>query len=82
MSVAHELIGLIESSKVPKPCAVGSWIKEQPREVADVFEILKTTKSVNKTEALNVLRAHYADLPFARTTFVTHLRGECPCVAN
>jgi hypothetical protein len=72
-----ELRNLIKKSEI-QGCVVGVWVKTQDSEFQEVMRELKTA-NVNLTELLNLFKKHNPDLPFKRTSFVMHMRGQCLC---
>lgn len=60
-------------------CTVAVWVKQQDKDVQDLLGALSQNKNVNLTEALNLIKKYHPDLPFKRTSFVTHMRGTCAC---
>ncbi|NBW13237.1 MAG: hypothetical protein EBR82_35025 [Caulobacteraceae bacterium] len=73
-----ELKSLAARSAV-KGCIVGVWEREQDKEFQEVLGVLKQSPNLNYSEALTIIKKHYTDLPFKRTSFIQHLKGNCQC---
>lgn len=74
----NELKTLVKRSSV-QGCVVGVWAHNQDAEFKEVFELMQKTPGVNLTEALNLIKKHQPNVPFKRTSFVMHMRGNCTC---
>jgi hypothetical protein len=75
-----EMRNLIKKSEV-QGCVVGVWVKSQDPEFQEVMAGLQKSANLNLTELLNLFKKHNPDLPFKRTSFVMHMRGQCLCHA-
>ncbi len=71
-----ELRGLIEQ---PDGCVVGQWVATQDPEFPEILSALAKKPGVNFTAVLNVLHKNIPNLPFKRTAFIAHLKGQCSC---
>lgn len=71
-----ELRSLVEQ---PEGCVVGQWVAKQEPELQDLLAALAKKPGVNFTSVLNVLHKNLTDLPFKRTAFIAHLKGQCSC---
>ena len=60
-------------------CVVGIWIQNQDKEFQEVMKVLSSSPNLNMTEALALIKKHHPDIPFKRTSFVSHMRGTCTC---
>lgn len=73
-----ELADLVRSSQI-NGCVVGVWVAKQDAETQELLNLIANTPNVNLTDALNRIKKYTPDLPFKRTSFVTHMRGTCAC---
>jgi hypothetical protein len=73
-----ELRDLAKRSDIPG-CKVAGWLAAQDKDFQEVFVILQNSPHLNLTEALNLIQKYQPDLPFKRTSFVHHMRGNCTC---
>ncbi len=73
-----ELKALAAKAAVPG-CVVGVWVKSQDKDLQDIIQVLISSPNVNLSEALNLIKKHYPDVPFKRTSFAYHMRGTCTC---
>ena len=60
-------------------CVVGVWAQTQDQEFQEVFNSLRGNNNVNFTATLAVVKSHNPDVPFKRTAFAAHMRGDCSC---
>jgi hypothetical protein len=60
-------------------CVVGIWAQSQDAEFQEVFNSLRGNTNVNLTQVLSAVKTHNPDLPFKRTAFSSHMRGDCSC---
>lgn len=59
-------------------CAVSRWVSEQGPEVVELFAQLQEKKSINVTKLHRAISAE-APLPFGKSLFYYHMKGECAC---
>ena len=60
-------------------CAVQKWVNEQDAEIAELMSQIRQKPGVNVSKAYALLLANITDLPFKRTLFGMHMRGDCGC---
>lgn len=60
-------------------CVVGVWVQEQEAEFQTVMNDLRLKPQLNMSQTLDLIKDHYGDLPFKRTSFVMHMRRNCTC---
>jgi hypothetical protein len=63
----------------PDGCVVGQWASTQDTELQDLLVALAKKPGVNFTAVLSVLHKNISNLPFKRTAFIAHLKGQCSC---
>jgi hypothetical protein len=63
----------------PDGCVVRQWAARQDAELQDLLVALANKPGINFTSVLNVLHKNVPDLPFKRTAFIAHLKGQCSC---
>lgn len=70
-------------SLVEKPvgCKVGQWVAVQEPEFQDLLDALAKKQGINYSSVLSTIQKYHSNLPFKRTSFVLHLKGECGCQA-
>jgi len=59
-------------------CLVGKWLQTQDEEVQELFKQLAKKNGVNLTQLFKTLSGE-TDIPFKRTLFTYHMRGNCSC---
>ena len=73
-----ELKALAKKAEI-SGCVVGVWAQGQEPEFQEVLSSLRKNNNVNVTQILGTIKAHHPDVPFKRTAFAGHMRGDCSC---
>jgi hypothetical protein len=60
-------------------CVVKVWLITQPKELQEAFDSLIKSPNANLSVAYRYVCEENSNLPFKRTSFVTHIRGRCTC---
>jgi hypothetical protein len=77
-ALLNDLKELIKKSAV-KQCIVGGWERSQDPELQELFVALQQAPGLNYSDLLAILKKHNPDLPFKRTSFTLHMKGQCAC---
>lgn len=74
--LAETLKGILESQH--DGCAVSRWAAEQGPEIVELFAQLQAKKNINVTKLHRAISAE-TTLPFGKSLFYYHMKGECAC---
>ena len=59
-------------------CSVARWTADQGPEIVELFAQLQSKKTVNVTKLYRAISAESA-LPFGKSLFYYHMKGDCAC---
>lgn len=60
-------------------CVVNRWILTKEPEVQQLFEKLKVKQRLNLAEVYRAIIKDEGSIPFGKSMFNYHMRGECSC---
>ena len=79
--LSEKLLNLAKTGAI-EGCVVKVWLIDKPQDVQKSFEAIALTPNANLSIAYRYICDEFKDLPFKRTSFVTHMRGRCTCQVN
>lgn len=60
-------------------CVVNRWISTKEPEIQELFEQLKKKQGLNLSALYRAVVKDEGNIPFGKTMFNYHMRGECSC---
>lgn len=74
--LADSLKSLLEQPS--EGCLVGKWLATKDEEVQALFQSLSEKEGINLTQLYKVITSEES-IPFKKTLFTYHMRGNCSC---
>lgn len=59
-------------------CLVGKWLATKDEEVQQLFQLLSEKEGINLTQLYKTISTEES-IPFKKTLFTYHMRGNCSC---